>query len=62
MLERIWSPWRAQYIREGLRAGSRSGGSRVFFLPGAGWQPDDRANLLVWRVTHSVVVLEPIPL
>ena len=57
MLDRIWAPWRAQYIRESAQA---DGNSSCFFCHGLNGV-DDRGNLLVWRRPHSVVVLNRFP-
>ena len=60
MLERIWAPWRAQYIQD---ASQETGvGAMPCFLCRGLAEYDDRANLLVWRGHHSVVVLNRFPL
>jgi len=57
-MDRLWAPWRAQYIRE------TSGGVETdldcFICRGIA-SPNDRDNLLVWRGAHSVVVLNRFP-
>ena len=58
MLERIWAPWRAQYVKAG--AGSSSSGTNCFLwdaLVGS----DDHGSLLAWRRPHSMVVLNRFP-
>ena len=56
--DRIWAPWRAQYIREGAKAPAKS---NACFLCQALGESDDRANLLAWRGTHSIVMLNRYP-
>jgi ATP adenylyltransferase len=58
VLDRIWAPWRAQYIRDSSQDG---GGDTSCFLCRGLAETDDRANLLVWRRAHSVVVLNRFP-
>ena len=57
-MDRLWAPWRAQYIRE------TSGQPRVdlgcFLCQGIAGRAD-RDNLLVWRRRHSVVFLNRFP-
>ena len=57
MLDRIWAPWRAQYIRE---SSQEVGNSTCFICQGL-TGVDDRGNLLAWRRPHSVVVLNRFP-
>jgi len=57
VLDRIWAPWRAQYIRESSQALSDSS---CFICQGLA-AADDRGNLLAWRRPHSVVVLNRFP-
>ncbi len=57
-MDRLWAPWRAQYIREA--AGSTEEESGCFLCRGLAGD-DDRTNLLVWRKAHSVVVLNRFP-
>jgi ATP adenylyltransferase len=54
----MWSPWRAQYIRESSRG---TGLEEACFLCGGLAASDDRAHFLVWRGRHSVVVLNRYP-
>lgn len=61
-MDRLWAPWRAQYIRDAPEAGPAGAADGCFlcrFLdaPAA----DDRANLLAWRRPHSIVVLNRFP-
>jgi ATP adenylyltransferase len=58
VLERIWAPWRAQYVKEGALVSS-SGTS--CFLCDALEGSDDHASLLAWRRPHSMVVLNRFP-
>ena len=57
LLDRIWAPWRAQYIRD---AAQDSPGLSCFICQGL-MGTDDRANLLVWRGPCSLVVLNRFP-
>lgn len=61
-MDRLWAPWRAQYIREGS-ASAEAGSEPACFLCRALAAPsaDDRANLVVWRRANSVVVLNRFP-
>src|SRR4051812_36010336 len=59
-MDRLWAPWRAQYIRESSGAAAADPGCflcRGLAAPAA----DDRDNLVVWRRPHSVVVLNRFP-
>jgi ATP adenylyltransferase len=58
VLDRIWAPWRAQYIRDPARQAAPE--SACFLCSGLAGD-DDRANLLVWRGDYSVVVLNRFP-
>ena len=58
MLNRIWAPWRAQYILDG--GSSSASGSRCFLCQGLA-ENHDRDNLIVHRETHAVVVLNRFP-
>ena len=58
MLERIWAPWRAQYIQGSAPEGGTE--SPCFFCRGLA-ESDDRSNLLVWRGSNSMVVLNRFP-
>ena len=58
MLERIWAPWRAQYILDS--SSTPQDGPACFLCRGLA-QDDDRSNLIVWRGPHSVVVLNRFP-
>jgi ATP adenylyltransferase len=57
-MDRIWAPWRAQYIQESSApTGDDSG---CFLCRGLAGE-DDRANLIAWRRPSSVVVLNRYP-
>jgi ATP adenylyltransferase len=58
VLDRIWAPWRAQYIHEGASTSKPSG--RCFLCHGAE-HTEDRENLLVLRGAHSIVMLNRYP-
>src|SRR5688572_3856962 len=55
-MDRLWAPWRAQYIREG----TASADDGCFLCRGLAGS-DDRANLLVWRRPASAVFLNKFP-
>ncbi len=57
-MDRLWAPWRAQYIRE---SSDSSGIESGCFLCRGLAATDDRENLIVWRRPHSVVVLNRFP-
>jgi ATP adenylyltransferase len=60
VLDRIWAPWRAQYIHEGASQPEAPGGCFLCGSLRAG-EGDDRANFLVFRGPHSVVMLNRYP-
>ena len=54
MAERIWAPWRLQYIER-----AEAGGGCIFVdLPA---QQDDRKNLILQRAEHAFVILNAFP-
>jgi ATP adenylyltransferase len=55
-MDRLWAPWRAQYIHEGS-----SGADAGCFLCRGLADDDDPANLLVWRRPASAVFLNRFP-
>jgi ATP adenylyltransferase len=57
-MDRLWAPWRAQYIRES--SGSTEAETGCFLCRGLAGD-DDRANLLAWRRDHSAVFLNRYP-
>ena len=57
-MDRLWAPWRAQYIRESSSAGEQD--AACFLCRGISGG-DDRASLLVWRRPHSAVFLNRYP-
>jgi ATP adenylyltransferase len=58
VLDQIWAPWRAQYIHAGASA---TGAPDGCFICWALASDADRANLLVDRGEHSVVMLNRYP-
>ncbi|MGC8642641.1 MAG: HIT family protein [Isosphaeraceae bacterium] len=58
MDERIWAPWRMQYIKEAVKD---PGVDSACFLCRGLEEDNDRANLVAWRGAHSVVVLNRFP-
>src|SRR4051812_18746599 len=57
-MDRLWAPWRAQYIRD---ASESAGADPGCFLCRAIAGDDDRENLLAWRRPRSIVVLNRYP-
>lgn len=57
-MDRIWAPWRAQYIQESSGATGEDTG--CFLCRGVA-ADDDRGNLVAWRRPSSVVVLNRYP-
>jgi ATP adenylyltransferase len=59
-MDRLWAPWRAQYIRESSNSTGADPGCFLcqFLAAPAG---EDRLNLLAWRRHHSMVVLNRFP-
>lgn len=57
-MDRLWAPWRAQYIRDSSAAGEVDSG--CFLCRGLA-RRDDRDNLLAWRGDHSAVFLNRYP-
>jgi ATP adenylyltransferase len=58
VLDRIWAPWRAQYIQTASNSTQSSSG--CFLCQGLA-EEDDRENLIVLRRAHSFVVLNRYP-
>jgi len=59
-MDRLWAPWRAQYIRDAAQAAPAD--TDCFLCRGlAGSRTEDRENLVAWRRPHSVVVLNRFP-
>ena len=54
MVQRLWAPWRMQYILE-------NDGSNECFLCVAARSADDRANLVVYRGGHCFCILNRYP-
>lgn len=57
-MDRLWAPWRAQYIRESAQISPVELG--CFLCRGLA-DHDDRNNMLVWRRAHSAVFLNRYP-
>lgn len=57
-MERLWAPWRAQYIQES--SGRPEAGDPCFLCRGLA-AGDDRGNLLAWRRPASAVFLNRYP-
>jgi ATP adenylyltransferase len=59
-MDRLWAPWRAQYILESSGKPEADGG--CFLCRGlAASARDDRENLVAWRGEHAAVVLNRFP-
>ena len=60
-MDRLWAPWRAQYIKESSnRPASVDEG--CFLCRGLAGDPSsDRENLLAWRGPHSAIFLNRYP-
>lgn len=59
-MDRLWAPWRAQYIRDS--SGAAGPDLDCFLCRGVSAPPaEDRANLVAWRRPNSVVVLNRFP-
>jgi ATP adenylyltransferase len=59
-MDRLWAPWRAQYIRDSVETTKADPGCflcRSLAAP----QEQDRENLVLWRRPASVVVLNRFP-
>ncbi len=58
-MDRIWAPWRSQYIQDSSSAPATTGPA-CFLCHGLA-EGDDRANLLAWRGRNSAVFLNKYP-
>ena len=59
-MDRLWAPWRSQYIRETSGRSDDAPAAACFLCHGLA-QEDDRAHLLVWRRANSAVFLNKYP-
>ncbi len=59
-MDRLWAPWRSQYIRESASRPESAAKDPCFLCEGLAGS-DDRANLLAWRRPHSAVFLNKYP-
>ncbi len=59
-MDRLWAPWRSQYIRESSARPDEAPAPACFLCHGLAGA-DDRANLLVWRRPNSAVFLNKYP-
>jgi ATP adenylyltransferase len=57
-MDRLWAPWRAQYIQD---TSGPQGPENGCFLCRSLASRDDRDNLVVWRGARSVVILNRFP-
>ena len=56
-MEQLWAPWRLAYVA----ADKPAGGEPACFICQGLAQTEDRQNLIAWRTTRSVVVLNRFP-
>lgn len=56
-MDHLWAPWRLAYV---AAAKPPAGNDPCFFCRGLA-ESDDRANLIAWRTSRSVVVLNRFP-
>ncbi len=59
-MDRLWAPWRAQYIQESSGAAEAQADPGCFLCRGLAGA-DDRASLLAWRRPASAVFLNRYP-
>ena len=60
-MDRLWAPWRAQYIKDSS-AKPVSADDACFLCRGLAAEPNhDRDNLLAWRGSHSALFLNRYP-
>jgi len=59
-MDRLWAPWRAQYIRESAAQPDAGAEPGCFLCRGLAGE-DDRSSLLAWRRPHSAVFLNRFP-
>lgn len=60
-MDRLWAPWRAQYIRESSTDGPGAGSDGGCFLCRGIAGADDRESLIAWRGENAVVFLNRYP-
>ncbi len=60
-MDRLWAPWRAQYIKESSATPISSDGACFLCRALAAPISEDRENLLVWRGAHSTIFLNRYP-
>lgn len=61
-MERLWAPWRSQYIQSSSSSTrSEADAASACFLCQILLESEDRANLLVQRRAHSMIVLNRYP-
>lgn len=60
MIDRIWAPWRAQYVSGAVRESRPPSSTGCFICDGLAEDRDDE-NLIAWRGPESVVVLNRYP-
>jgi ATP adenylyltransferase len=54
-LDRLWAPWRMQYIAAGPQPGPRD------FIAAYDQATNDRENLVILRTNHTIVILNRFP-
>jgi ATP adenylyltransferase len=59
-MERLWAPWRGQYVKDAVSQQGSPEQPGCFLCEGLSLA-NDRENLIVWRRPHTVVVLNRYP-
>jgi len=57
-MDRMWSPWRSEYVSEAVQTSSTDGASLFTRLAEA---DDDEENLILWRGEHVFVLMNRYP-
>ncbi len=60
-LERLWTPWRQQYVAAAAREGGGAGVEECFLCAAAASPEDDERHLVVLRAEHGFVILNRFP-
>jgi len=61
-MDHLWAPWRLAYVKADKPTPSPALHNDCFICGNLAQSPDhDRANLILWRRTHSVVLLNKFP-
>ena len=60
-MQRMWSPWRSEYIASFKEGGRRKGKQSGSLFTRAWKSGDDEVNLVVWRGKHCFVIMNRYP-